>query len=73
MLFSDPTRCFWIWDDLERRPMGEARDVGWLAASTLLGGAWIIVFAVAVLALVDQEMSATLARAVDALALFGPP
>ena len=71
MLFSDPTRCFWIWDDLERRPMGEARDVGWLAASTLLGGAWIIVFAVAVLALLDQEMSAALARAVDAVTLFG--
>jgi HEAT repeat protein len=72
MLFSDPTRCFWIWDDLERRPMGEARDVGWLAASTLLGGAWIIVFAIAVLTLIDQEMSARLARAVDALNLFGP-
>jgi HEAT repeat protein len=72
MLFSDPTRCFWIWDDLERRPMGEARDVVWLAASTLLGGAWIMVFAVAVIALVDQEMSARLANAMNALNLFDP-
>ena len=67
MLFSDPGRCFWIWDDLERRPMGEVRDVVWLASSVLLGGAWSIVFAVAVLGLIDQEMSQTLARALGAL------
>jgi len=67
MLFTDPSRCFWIWDDLERRPMGEARDVLWLAASVLLAGAWIVVFAVSVLGMIDQEMSATLAQAFAAL------
>jgi hypothetical protein len=71
MLFSDPERCFWIWDDLERRPMGEARDVIWLASSVLLGGVWSIVFAVAVLGLIDQEMSETLAGALEALNLEG--
>jgi hypothetical protein len=71
MLFSDPGRCFWIWDDLERRPMGEARDVAWLASSVLLGGAWIIVFAVAVVGLIDQDMSETLARALEALSAEG--
>jgi HEAT repeat protein len=66
MLFTDPSRCFWIWDDLERRPMGEAGDVLWLAASVLLAGAWIVVFAVSILGIVDQEMSASLARAIAA-------
>jgi hypothetical protein len=69
MLFSDPGRCFWIWDDLERRPMGEARDVVWLAASVLLGGVWRLVFAIAVLGLIDQEMSSTLANALTAAGL----
>ena len=67
MLFTDPSRCFWIWDDLERRPMGEARDVLWLAASVLLAGAWIAVFAVSVLGMIDQEMSASLAEALAVL------
>ena len=67
MLFTDPTRCFWIWDDLERRPMGEAADVLWLGASVLLAGAWIVVFAVSVLGMIDQEMSATLAEVIGAL------
>ena len=67
MLFTDPSRCFWIWDDLERRPMGEAGDVLWLAASVLLAGAWIVVFAVSVLGMIDQEMSASLAEALAAL------
>ena len=67
MLFTDPSRCFWIWDDLERRPMGEASDVLWLAASVLLAGAWIVVFAVSVLAMIDQEMSASLAEALGAI------
>ena len=67
MLFTDPSRGFWIWDDLERRPMGEASDVLWLAASVLLAGAWIVVFAVSVLAMIDQEMSASLAEALGAI------
>ena len=54
MLFSDPHRCYWIWDDLERRPMGEARDVFWPAAGFLLGGAWMVVFALAVAGLIDE-------------------
>ena len=67
LLFTDPSRCFWIWDDLERRPMGKARDVLWLAASVLLAGAWIVVFAVSVLGMIDREMSASLAEALAAL------
>ncbi|GMR22423.1 MAG: hypothetical protein BMS9Abin37_0772 [Acidobacteriota bacterium] len=67
MLFTDPSRCFWIWDDLERRPMGETRDVLWLAASVLLAAAWIVVFAVSVLGMIDQEMSTSLAEALTAL------
>jgi hypothetical protein len=53
MLFADPHRCFWIWDDLERRPMGEGKDVAWLAAAFVLGGAWMLVFGLAVLGLID--------------------
>ena len=54
MLFSDPHRCFWIWDDLERRPLGESKDVLWPAFGFLLGGAWMVVFALAVLGLLDE-------------------
>ena len=56
-----------FWDDLERCPMGEARDVWWLAVSVLLAGAWIVVFAVSVLGMIDQEMSAALAEALGAI------
>jgi hypothetical protein len=65
MLFSDPQRCFWIWDDLERRPMAEARDYLWLVGGVLLSGSWILVFAVCAMALLDEEMSRTLARAFE--------
>jgi hypothetical protein len=64
MLFSDPHRCFWIWDDLERRPMGEAKDVVWLAASLVLGGAWMLVFALAVLGLIDEGTVTAILRGV---------
>ena len=67
MLFSDPSRCFWIWDDLERQPLGEKRDFLWLGAAVALGGVWMILFAVAVLALIDQEMSAALAKSLAAV------
>jgi len=62
MLFTDPSRCFWIWDDLDRRPMSESRDLLWLGASVLLGGAWMVVFAVAVIGIVDQEFAQRIAE-----------
>ena len=62
MLFSDPHRCFWIWDDLERKPMGETRDVLWPAFGFLLGGAWMVVFALAVLGLIDEGAVTSLPR-----------
>jgi hypothetical protein len=67
MLFADPGRCFWIWDDLERRPMGELRDYAWLVAGVLLGGAWMVLFALAILGLVDQEATPALEGALEAL------
>jgi hypothetical protein len=70
MLFSNPSRCFWIWDDLERQPMGEKRDFLWLGAAVALGGAWMILFAVTVFALIDQEMSTALA---ESLAVLSDP
>ena len=36
-----------------------------IGLSVLLAGAWVLVFAVSVAAMVNQEMSATLARAVE--------
>jgi HEAT repeat protein len=72
MLFSDPRHCFWIWDDLERRPMGERRDQLWLALGVLLGGAWMVVFAVSVMGLVDREMSEPIARLLETLYSASP-
>lgn len=37
--------------------MTESRDVFWLGASVLLGGAWRVVFAVAVLGILDREVA----------------
>jgi hypothetical protein len=63
MLFTDPSRCFWIWDDLERRPMGESRDLLWLGGSIVLGGAFMVVFAVAVMGILDRDFAVELGRA----------
>jgi len=49
--------------------MAETQDVVWLAAGVLLGGAWSVVFAVAVLGLIDHDMSVTLANALEAAKL----
>lgn len=44
MLFSDPLRCYWIWDDLQRPPFSSSRDTVWLAGSFVLAGGWLVVF-----------------------------
>jgi hypothetical protein len=54
LLFSDPRRCFWIWDDASGQPFGSARETALLFGSFLLAGAWIFVFGVALLALIKR-------------------
>jgi hypothetical protein len=44
--------------------MGEAKDVVWLAASLVLGGAWMLVFALAVLGLIDEGTVTAILRGV---------
>ncbi len=59
-LFSDPQRCFWIWDDYDRRPLGAWYELLRLLAVFLFAGFWITVFAAAALAVFDDEFSQTL-------------
>jgi hypothetical protein len=56
-LFSDPLRCFWIWDDLDQRPVKPGRELARLLVVFLLAGLWITVFAVAALAALDRDLS----------------
>jgi len=44
MLFTDPLRCFWIWDDLQATPFTTPRETVWLVGAFLLAGAWVLVF-----------------------------
>jgi len=44
MLFSDPLRCFWVWDDLQATPFTTPRETAWLVGSFLLAGTWVLVF-----------------------------
>jgi hypothetical protein len=60
MLFSDPQRCFWIWDDLAERPLSRRGDVLWLAVGMSLAGAWMIVFTLAAAGVIDAGLSPTL-------------
>lgn len=50
-MFSDPRRCFWIWDDLQKRPLDNNRDLIKLVLVFVLAGAWVTVFAAVVLSL----------------------
>jgi len=60
-LFSDPRRCFWIWDDLDDKPPHWRGELTRLLLVFLLAGVWITVFAVAALAVFDAQFSETLA------------
>jgi len=51
-LFTDPRRCFWIWDDLHRRPFSSGHDSAVLFTTMLLAGGWIVLFAGAALKLI---------------------
>lgn len=54
MLFSDPRRCFWIWDDLEGKPFGNRREVALVVTIFVFAAAWITVAAIAATALLDR-------------------
>ena len=54
MLFTDPLRCFWVWDDLQATPFTTARETAWLVGAFLFGGGWVVVFVVAATALLGR-------------------
>ena len=53
MLFTDPLRCFWVWDDLQATPFSRPRETAWMAGAFVLAGAWVVVFVAAATALLD--------------------
>ncbi len=67
LLFSDPSRCFCVWDDLHNRPFACWRESAITFGSIALIGAWVCVFAIAGLAIVDQELSAKLRTSLHGL------
>lgn len=56
MLFSDPRRCFWIWDDAEGEPFGHRRETALTVAAFISAGVWIAVAAMAGSALLDRDL-----------------
>jgi hypothetical protein len=60
-LFSDPRRCFWIWDDHGNLPLQSGREVVRLLLIFLAAGIWISLFAATALVMFDQQFSAVLA------------
>ncbi len=56
-LFSDPLRCFWIWDAHDGGPLHGRLELYRLLLVFLLAGIWITVFAAAALAVFDREFS----------------
>lgn len=56
MLFSDPRRCFWVWDDLEGNPFGSRREVALVVAVFAFAGAWIAVAVIAATTLLDRDL-----------------
>lgn len=65
LLFSDPGRCFCLWDDLRERPFACWRDNAMTFGAIVLVGVWIVVFGAASLGIVDQEFSAALKESAD--------
>lgn len=60
MLFSDPQYCFWIWDTSRHKPLDSAQDYNILIGLMLLTGAWIMLFTVMGISLVDIKFSESL-------------
>jgi hypothetical protein len=61
-LFTDPRDVFWIWDDARRKPMSSPRDVAFLFAVALFGGAWILVFFVSTLSVLGVELDSLVSQ-----------
>ncbi|HEY7746584.1 MAG TPA: hypothetical protein VIA07_09615 [Desulfuromonadales bacterium] len=57
MLFSDPRRCFWIWDDLEGKPFGNRREVALIVTVFAFAGVWIVLAALAAIAFLDRDLN----------------
>jgi len=57
MLFTDPHRCFWIWDDLEGKPFGSRREVALILTVFAFAGVWIALAALVGTALLDRDLS----------------
>lgn len=60
-LFSDARTCFWIWDDPREKPLCGAWDFAVVFGVVALLGAWLAVFAVGGLAMLDREYAQMLA------------
>lgn len=51
-LFSDPNSCFWIWDNLEAKPLASTGQLQGLFGVFVLTGSWILLMVVAVLLMI---------------------
>lgn len=52
MLFEDPRRVLWVWDDAGKGPMASEREASLVAATFVLGGAWLTAFFAAALSVI---------------------
>lgn len=57
MLFTDPHRCFWIWDDLEGKPFGGRREVALIMTVFALAGVWIALAALVAITVLERDLS----------------
>jgi hypothetical protein len=56
MLFSDPRRCFWIWDDCDGNPFGDRREVALVVTVFTFAGVWIVVAAFVAITFLDRDL-----------------
>lgn len=56
MLFSDPQRCFWVWDDLDGNPFGARRELTLVVAVFTFAGVWVATAAFVAMALLDRDL-----------------
>lgn len=56
MLFSDPQRCFWLWDDLTGNPFGGRRELATIVAVFACAGVWLAVAALVAAALLERDL-----------------